>query len=97
MVSFSSLEFLFRFLPVFLGIYFAVPAKYRESALLFGSIIFYAAGEPVFILALILCTLVNYYFGMEIWKLGIGFEMHGWQKKKRKSLVKQAVALDCCV
>ncbi len=97
MVSFSSLEFLFRFLPVFLGIYFAVPAKYRESALLFGSIIFYAAGEPVFILALILCTLVNYYFGMEIWKLGIGFEMHGWQKKKRKSLVKQAVALDATV
>ncbi len=97
MVSFSSLEFLFRFLPVFLGIYFIVPAKYRESVLLLGSIIFYAVGEPVFILALILCTLVNYYFGMEIWKLGIGFEMHGWQKKKRKSLMAQAVALDAAV
>lgn len=97
MVSFSSLEFLFRFLPVFLGIYFIVPAKYRESVLLLGSIIFYAVGEPVFILALILCTLVNYYFGMEIWKMGIGFEMHGWQKKKRKSLMAQAVALDAAV
>ncbi|MDE7330984.1 MAG: MBOAT family protein [Lachnospiraceae bacterium] len=97
MVSFSSLEFLFRFLPVFLGIYFAVPAKYRESSLLLGSIIFYAVGEPVFILALILCTLVNYYFGMEIWKLGIGFEIHGWQKKKRNSLMIQAVVLDTAV
>ena len=84
MVSFSSLEFLFRFLPVFLILYFVMPVKHRDMVLLIGSIIFYAAGEPVFILALILCTLVNYYFGMEIWKLGIGFEMHGWQKKKRK-------------
>ncbi len=53
MVSFSSLEFIFRFLPVFLILYYIVPCKYREIAFLAGSLIFYAVGEPVFILALV--------------------------------------------
>lgn len=57
---FSSLEFLFRFLPVFMLIYLIVPAKYRNIVLLAGSLIFYGVGEPYFVLLLILSVLVNY-------------------------------------
>ncbi|MBD5488713.1 MAG: MBOAT family protein [Lachnospiraceae bacterium] len=57
---FSSLEFLFRFLPVFMLIYLSVPAKYRNIVLLVGSLIFYGVGEPYFVLLLILSVLVNY-------------------------------------
>lgn len=97
MVSFSSLEFLFRFLPVFLILYFAVPAKYRETILLVGSFVFYAVGEPVFILVLIVTTVVNYNVGSQIWRLGEGFSVHEWQKNKRKRYMMQAIALDVAV
>lgn len=97
MVSFSSFEFLFRFLPIFLILYFVIPAKYREMLLLLGSLVFYAFGEPVFILVLIVTTLVNYSIGMQSWKLGEGFSLHEWQKNKRKKYMLQAVALDAAV
>lgn len=57
---FSSVEFLFRFLPVFMLIYLFVPEKYRNIVLLSGSLLFYAAGEPYYVLLLILSILVNY-------------------------------------
>ena len=85
MVSFSSLEFLFRFLPIFLILYFVIPSKYKETVLLAGSLVFYAVGEPVFILVLILATFLNYFFGIRIWKHGEGFAIHEWQKRKRRN------------
>ncbi|MCM1135391.1 MAG: MBOAT family protein [Clostridium sp.] len=97
MVSFSSLEFLFRFLPIFLIVYFVTPSKYREIALLAGSLVFYAIGEPVFILALIAATFMNYYFAMRIWKHGEGFAINEWQKKKRRNAMTIAVVLDVAV
>lgn len=97
MVSFSSLEFLFRFLPIFLLIYFIVPAKYRETALVAGSVVFYAVGEPVFILVLVVLTFLNYLLAMQVWKAGEGFSLHEWQKKRRKRLMIQAVVLDAAV
>ncbi len=59
---FSSVEFLFRFLPVFMLIYLLVPEKYRNIVLLSGSLLFYAAGEPYYVLLLILSLIYN--FGM---------------------------------
>lgn len=97
MVSFSSLEFLFRFLPIFLILYFAMPAKYREIVFLVGSLVFYAVGEPIFILVLMVTTLVNYSIGMQIWKLGEGFTVHEWQKSRRKRYMIQVAALDVAV
>ena len=38
---FSSMEFLFRFLPLFLLIYFVTKPKYRNVVLLLGSLVFY--------------------------------------------------------
>ncbi len=94
MVSFSSLEFLFRFLPVFLILYFAVPVRYRDTVFLVGSLFFYGVGEPAFVLVLIVLTMINYAMGRRIWKLGEGFTIHEWQKNKRKRYMIQAVALD---
>lgn len=46
---FSSLLFLFRFLPAFLTVYLLVPDRYRNLVLFLGSLVFYAWGEPVYI------------------------------------------------
>lgn len=58
---FSSVGFLFRFLPIFMIIYLAFP-KCRNIVLLIGSLIFYGVGEPYFVLLLLLSVLVNYGF-----------------------------------
>lgn len=97
MVSFSSLEFIFRFLPVFLILYYIVPCKYREIAFLAGSLIFYAVGEPVFILALVLATLLNHFLATLSWKVGEGFELHEWQKRRRKQFMIRAVVMDVAI
>ena len=57
---FSSFEFLFRFLPVFLVIYYLTPKKFRNVTLLGGSIVFYTIGEAGYITILLACVLVNY-------------------------------------
>lgn len=44
-MEFSSLVFLFRFLPVFLIIYYLVPVRYRNLILVLGSIFFYGCGD----------------------------------------------------
>ena len=60
---FSSFEFLFRFLPIFLIIYFIVPAKYKNAVLLLGSIAFYTYGEGWYVVLLLASVGVNYIFG----------------------------------
>lgn len=57
---FSSFEFLFRFLPAFLLIYYLAPNKIKNYILFAGSIIFYAIGDMKYVLLLLLCALVNY-------------------------------------
>lgn len=56
---FSSVGFLFRFLPIFMIVYLTFP-KYRNIVLLAGSLIFYGVGEPYFVLLLLLSVLINY-------------------------------------
>ena len=57
---FSSVEFLFRFLPIFMIVYLLMPAKYRNVVLLAGSLIFYGVGEPYFVLLLVISVLINF-------------------------------------
>ena len=59
-MQFSSLEFIFRFLPLFFLCYFVMPQRGRNVVLLFGSLVFYAVGEPVYILIMIASILFNY-------------------------------------
>ena len=54
---FSGLPFLYFFLPVLLAVYFIVPDRAKNPVLLAFSLLFYAAGEPVFILLMLFsCT-----------------------------------------
>ncbi len=60
---FSSFEFLFLFLPVFLAIWLAVPPKGRFWVLFAFSLVFYAFGEPTHILLLLGSALVHWLLG----------------------------------
>lgn len=63
---FSSFVFLFRFLPVFLIIYFIAPEKFRNLVLFAGSIAFYTYGEAAYVLLLLASVVVNYLIGVEM-------------------------------
>ena len=57
---FSSLEFLFFFLPTILVAYFVAPTRFRNPVLLAGSLFFYAWGEPVYIVLMLVSITANY-------------------------------------
>lgn len=61
---FSSLVFLLAFLPAFLLVYVCVPTKGQNLVLLLFSLLFYAWGEPVYVLLMIGSILWNYLFGL---------------------------------
>ncbi|MEG0688199.1 MAG: MBOAT family protein [Hungatella sp.] len=63
---FSSLLFLFRFLPLILIAYFAAPKRFRNGVLFIGSLLFYGWGEPVYIGLLLFSTLVDFIHGKAI-------------------------------
>ena len=63
---FSSITFLFLFLPIMLAVYYIAPPQWKNFLLLAGSLIFYAWGEPVYIILMILSILLNYFCGMDI-------------------------------
>ncbi len=97
MISFASLEFMFRFLPVFLIVYYAFPAKHRNMILLIGSIVFYAMGEPVFILLLIFLTWLNYFIGKQMRNQRCGYEIRKWHKIARRRYLTGIVCVDVAV
>ena len=65
---FSSIPFLFYFLPIVLLLYFAVPKKLRNAVLLLSSLFFYGWGEPRFLFFMIISILQGYIFGLLIEK-----------------------------
>ena len=60
---FSSITFIYFFLPLLLITYFLVPKKMRNIILLIFSLIFYFLGEPKYIIILLLSCIINYIFG----------------------------------
>lgn len=65
---FSDLIFLFRFLPIVLIVYFASPKKLRNAVLFFSSLVFYAWGEPVYVLLMLFSTVVDYINGRLVYR-----------------------------
>ena len=65
---FSSLTFLFAFLPAVLVIYFLAPKKFKNCILLIFSLFFYAFGEPTYVLIMLGSITLNYIFGILISK-----------------------------
>ena len=65
---FSSLVFLFYFLPLLLATYYICPKKYRNSVLLLFSLVFYAWGGVSYSVILIASILINFLFAKQIEK-----------------------------
>ena len=63
---FSSIEFLFYFLPVVLLGYFLLPKVLKNVWLLTVSLVFYAWGEPKFVVLMVVSILLNYLWGLAI-------------------------------
>lgn len=63
---FGSVTFLFYFLPVVLVLYYLIPAKGKNIVLLVSSLVFYAWGEPVYVVLMLLSVCLNYFCGREI-------------------------------
>ena len=63
---FSSIFFLFYFLPTILLIYYIVPRKFKNTVLFIASLIFYGWGEPIYITIMIFSTVVDYTHGILI-------------------------------
>lgn len=63
---FSSITFLFLFLPVTVLVYYLVPQKTKNLVLLIASLFFYAWGEPVYVVLMILSILLNFFCGRDI-------------------------------
>ncbi len=65
---FSSIPFLFYFLPLVVALYFAVPKPIRNFALLCASLLFYAWGEPKYVFLMVGSTVIGYIFSLFIEK-----------------------------
>ena len=89
---FSSLLFIFVFLPIVLGIYYGIlrKRKIRNFFLLLVSLVFYAWGEPVYVFLMIGCIGVNYLAGRWI-------EQYRNDRKKIKRTLVLAVSFNVLV
>ncbi len=61
---FSSVTFLFYFLPIVLIIYYIVPNKCKNVVLLISSLLFYFYGEPKYVWLMIISIITTYIFGI---------------------------------
>lgn len=84
---FSSMIFLWLFLPVTFCGYYLIRTEWRNLFLLLVSLIFYAWGEPVYILLMMLSILVNYFAGRLIQQ----------EEKHGKIILAFTVAIDLAI
>ena len=63
---FSSIPFLYYFLPIVLTVYFLAPKGWKNGVLLFSSLIFYGWGEPKYLILMVASILAFYGFGLAI-------------------------------
>ncbi len=79
---FSSLVFLFVYLPVTMLVYYIVPAKWRNVWLFVVNLVFYGWGEPVYILLMLFSIAVNYFCG-----IGVGKHREAQPRKAKLILI----------
>ena len=72
---FSSVVFLFYYLPFVLAIYYLAPRKYRNIWLFIVNLVFYGWGEPVYILLMLFSIALNYTSGRLV---------NYWREKNKK-------------
>ncbi len=83
---FSSLVFLFVYLPVVLLVYYLCPRRLRNGWLFVVNLVFYGWGEPKFVFLMLFTTAANYLFG-----LGIGKYRDSAPAKARRLLIASIV------
>ncbi len=81
---FSSLTFLFAFLPITLALYYLAKNKYKNYILLVASLLFYAWGEPKYILLMVFSIVFNYFLALWMNK----------RKKRKKIFLVAAVVVN---
>ena len=84
---FSSIPFLFFFLPACLILYYAVPFSMKNEILLIFSLLFYAWGEPVYILLMLFTAGVDYTNGRLM-------ERFGTTVRRRRLFLSVSVVID---
>ena len=84
---FSSLTFLFAYLPLTLAVYFLAPLRWRNLILLLVSLFFYGWGEPIYITIMFLSILIDYSHGLLV-------EKHRANDKKARYFVGQSVVFN---
>ncbi|NIK71297.1 MBOAT family protein [Paenibacillus sp. BK720] len=84
---FSSLLFLFIFLPSVLLLYWLSPRRGKNLILFLASLVFYAWGEPVYIVIMLISTVTDYSFGLLLSK-------PEWGPKRRKAIVVASVIVN---
>lgn len=65
---FSSITFLYYFLPPAVGLYFAVPRKFKNVVLLLASLVFYGWGEPKYVMLMGISIILGYGLGLLVEK-----------------------------
>lgn len=80
---FSSVTFVFYFLPAVLFLYYIMPKKGKNYILLIASIIFYSWGEPVYVILMIFSSVFNYFMALD---MGVNFRREK-QGKARATLI----------
>ncbi|MDD3303804.1 MAG: MBOAT family protein [Clostridia bacterium] len=63
---FSSVVFLYIFLPIMLFVYFIVPKKFKNAVMIIASLIFFAWGEIRYIIIMLILAVMDYFCGQKI-------------------------------
>ena len=75
---FSSIPFLYYFLPSVLILYFLAPKKFKNTVLLLSSLVFYGWGEPKYLILMVASIVIGYFSGLLIEAIN---------KKEKKKIV----------
>lgn len=86
---FSSVLFLFYFLPIVLFVYYISPKKIKNFILLVASLVFYAWGEPTYIVLMIFTIVLNYHMALVI--------SESKSQSKRKRVLVEAIVIDLLI
>ena len=81
---FSSISFLYIFLPAVLILYFIVPQKWRNGVLLVSSLLFYFFGEPIYVSLLIISSLSDFFHSLYI-------ESHRGKRSAKVALISSLI------
>ena len=84
---FSSLEFLYLYLPLTLLLYFTLPPRWRNAVLLSVSLVFYGWGEPIYLFLMVFTIAVDYAAGLLIAR-------HRDREKRAKGILIAAIVIN---